>query len=259
MPIVAVSGRARCNVAPFVGPHAAWWWDALREVFPVALAGVVLPSSFEVVAAVDDPTAAFVALVEAATRLSSRLSTRPRLRAGPVLRPIASPRIAADGEVVRCWVQHVLDAPRRAGLVGDALHWRWSTARDLAGGVCDPWVNTFLVRTVLGEASVGDVPVVPRARMVGRGAPLAAIASAAAEATRAEAEWIERVGATRNVFVWLARAEGWSDAAIAEATRLPTGCVRAIASAPNAAWRDAAARCLHDPRLARTGGEPRVA
>lgn len=256
MPIVAVSGRARSNVASFVASHAACWWEALREVFPVALAGVVLPASFEVVAAVDEPAAAFVGLVEATARLSTRLDRKHR---GPVLRPIASPRIAADGDVVRCWVQSVLDAPRRAGLVGDALHWRWSTARDLAGGVCDPWVNAFLVRTVLGEASVGDVPVTPPVRMVGRGASLAAIACAAAEATRAEVASIERVGATRNVFVWLARAEGWSDAAIARASRLSTDRVEAIASAPNAAWRDAAARCLHDPRLAHTGGEPRVA
>jgi len=257
MPIVALSGRARSTLAPFVGDHAARWWEALREVCPVAIAGVVLPTSFEVVAAVDDAEAVFVALVQAASRLSAMLPSRA-VRGRAVLRPIASPRIAADGEVVRRWVQHVLEAPIRAGLVDDALQWRWSTARDVAGGVCDPWANAFLVRTVLGERDVG-VADPPRARVVGRGAPLPAIATAAAEATRGEPAWIERIGATRNVFVWLARAEGWGDRAIAEAIGIPAGCVGPIAASPNAAWRDAAARCLHDPRLARSAGHPRVA
>lgn len=316
MPVVSLTGRLRASSCA-LGRHevAAWWWCALRQQCPRVAATVVIPDAFWLVAHVADPGALFGAVTERAAALGDRLGA-----CRPVWRPIASPLVASSAAQARRWVRAALQWPRALGLCSDPVGWRWSTARDLAGAVCDPWVDLPGVEIALGEEPPGSSSKLERSaealwsdhrrrldpqmdrrsdrrldrrldrqlsRRVGwrdgpaeaqrcgdrrhwhgvgppsvlpsLGSPsvpraaLPLLAEAAAEATRTRPDAIGNPGATRNVFLWLARAHGWAHPALSEATGAALPRVLAILAEPNPRWLDAARRCLVDPRIGRLG------
>jgi len=243
MPVISLTGQIRSPMAPFgVDAVAGWWWSSLREVFPTVGAAVVLPSGFEIVAEVADPDAAFGAVVVRAARLTRRLRA-----ARPVWRPIPSPRVTTDPGLGQRWVRAALARPCALRLAAVPPLWRWSTARDLVGAACDPWVNPAEVATACGEPglewslSPSKEPPPPT--------PLAVLARAAIEATRGEPPTIRSPGAARNVFVWLAVARGWSVPKVANACGMSPCRTARIAAEPNGAWLTAASRWLDDPWL----------
>ncbi|MEM6992353.1 MAG: hypothetical protein AAF721_17710 [Myxococcota bacterium] len=250
MPVVALQGQLRSPHVSFaVDTVASWWWATLRMVFPHAVAAVVLPDGFRVVAACEAPGDAFRAISARGVELSRRLGS-----VRPVWRPMAEPRVAPSLAAARRWALEALRRPCARGLVDDPVGWRWSTARDQAGAVCDPWVDGSGWNGMVMGPRHGRGADAPQLRAVAdrasdRSTPLSAIAAAAGEATRTSPEAIARPGATRNVFVWLGRAEGWAIPTLASLCGTASCTTRVVAAEPNPAWRAAAARCLWDPRI----------
>lgn len=243
MPVVALYGQLRPPLAPFALHHyASHWWASLREVFPFVLSAVVLPDRFGVVARVTDPDAVFGALLERAATLGPRLGA-----VRPVWKPLASPSVARDIPQQREWIGALLQWPRSAGLVGDPMAWRWSTARDLVAAVCDPWLDSHFDPAWMPDW-VHRGP--PRCSgNAGEQPSLCRVVAAAAAATRSPALAVRERGATRNVAIWLAARHGWSLTETAQVCRSQATDVARIARRPNAAWTDAAERCLFNPRL----------
>jgi len=229
---------------------ATWLWDALRPVFPSALAAVLMPNHLHLVAAARDPA------VELA-RLRAVLGAYARVF-GVGWNRVPDPKPLPTLDKVLREVRYVSLNPCRPARVGmdqvtlasDPLAWEWSTHRDAVGAIVDPWVSAERIAEETGHRP-GD-PVAwlhryvssdPSVAVQGTAAPhpttletltRAALASAAAH--RADVDAILRRGAVRATFLGVAERLGYTAA-------------------------EAGARAALDPASARTGmrnADPRL-
>jgi len=168
-------------------------------------------------------------------------------------------------------IRYIALNPCRAGLVADPLAWPLSTYRDVMGGMADPWVTAARLAKMVGRAEAGfrsflhryvssdpsvhvegtAMPIAAPATRVAS-ANLAAIAEAAAAATRGRPADIRSTGPTRKLFLRLARYCGWTQTLpLAEACAMtPIGGRTSLRRIHHdTASVAAAALCLGDPRM----------
>src|SRR5262245_51446138 len=114
---------------------ATWLWDALRPVFPSALAALLMPNHLHLVAAARDPA------VELA-RLRAVLGACARVF-GFGWNRVPDPKPLTTLDKVLREIRYVSLNPSRPARVGtdqvtlasDPLAWEWSTHRDAVGAI----------------------------------------------------------------------------------------------------------------------------
>jgi hypothetical protein len=239
-----------------------WFWPRLRAAFPLALAASLMPDHPHVVTPSADPERGRMRL----NRLLGHLARRVGVRyVGEAAVPT---RIADRSKLLRDLRYVDLNAPRER-LADDPLSWWFSTHRDVVGATMDPWVDAPRLARALGRPPGGFaawyhryVSSDPSVHVAGTPMPtpampsdiprfpLAAIAKAAAAATRTRPDAIRQTSLTRHVFVALAREQGWpSWDALASACACSTRAIRR--SAEHTIELSAARLCLGDARLIR--------
>lgn len=241
---------------------AARLWRLLRAAFPDALAVTVMPDHVHVILLAADPHAAVLRLAHA---LGGFAWSR-----GPVWEPIPPPKVLPNTGKLRRDLRYAALNPCRRHLVRDPLEWPWSTHRDLMGCAADPWIRPARLAPLVGWRVEGfraswhgyvsrDRDVDPAGTpapqaATAREVPVAsvgAIARAAASACRVPPAAVRRRGAPRDLFLALARHQGWRGG-----QELAACCAispRASRRLPEVREEDllAAATCLQDARLVR--------
>jgi hypothetical protein len=272
MPWIHMTARTLRPYAPLCEPeHAGWLWGRLRATFPVVAASALLPNHPHAVPWVDDPRQGR----EAFGRLLGHFRRRLGLRR-PLWEPVSRIDVIDDPKMLARTVRYVALNPCRAELVRDPLEWLWSTHRDVVGAVVDPWVTAESLARALGRHQDGFVerfhayvsgdpsvnvagtrpPMPAREQPVPR-EPLESIAAAAVAATRGTFADLERRGATRRLFVLLARHQGWRDTSlIASMCDMTPRTIRRLAHADDLELLAAGAMCLGDDRLLRAVKRP---
>jgi hypothetical protein len=236
---------------------ARWFWDRLRLAFPAALAAALMPDHFHLIAP-HHPRAQ-----DRLSAMLARLSQVHGLRAG-TWEPVPEPELIPNRAHLRRQLRYVALNPCRDRLCRDPLEWLWSTHRDIAGAVFDPWVTSNAVAAVLGENSTGffrrhhlyvssDPSVSVTGTKIPQAAPpreflevgLPAIWTATAAAFRGDGGRLQK-----REFVRLAIHQGWSDhAAIGRFLGVTGAAIRGLAARGAADDISAAALCLGDRRL----------
>jgi hypothetical protein len=263
MPIYHLTARLdRRDISLCDFDVAEWLWPQLRAAFPLALASCLMPDHPHLVTPSRDEEEARRALNRVLGALARHVGVRHVGEASP-------PSVITDRPKLQRDLRYVALNPPRAGLVDDPLAWLFSTHRDVLGASVDPWIDATRLARALGRPVHGfvetyhryvssdpDVHVagtpVPRPALPTQVAhyPLTRIARAAAAATRTRPESIRRLGLPRQLFVHLAREQGWRDwEALAIACDCSTRTIRRVAEGRVAL--DAARLCLGDARLLR--------
>jgi hypothetical protein len=252
---------------------AAWLWRKLRELSPLALAVVLMPTHLHLL--VPDRSLS----LDRFRRLLVAFGARFRLHS-PWL-PIGPPRSYPTRDKVLRQIRYIHLNPCRPSrigtadvrLVADPLLWEWSTHRDLVGAVADPWVTPArlgpLARPDAGwwHGYVSSDPSVhvqgtprpePASACTVPTVPLDRILRAAAAATRSGSDGVRRRGACRNAFFDLAFDQGWTRSGqLAEIAGTTTEAVRARKGRSDASLLAVSRLCLGDDRLlVRTSYEP---
>jgi hypothetical protein len=243
---------------------SSWFWDRLRDNFPLTYASLLMPNHPHVLCEVECPETARAVFARTCGHLQRKVGI-PHL-----WEPVPPAQVLADAGKARRMARYIVLNGCRANLVDDPLETIWTTHRDVVGAVADPWVDVDRLardlkmprRTIREDfhqycsadpsVSVSGTPfprpAPPRDMPT---LPLALVARAAAMATRGEIEDIHRRTLTRHVFLQLARTQGWLDRA-----QLATACgitSQAVLRAWDRKLPDfvlhAARLCLGDDRL----------
>ena len=265
MYLVHLTARAVPPRAPFSDPrHAAWFWARARDAYPRSLASLLMPNHPHLFVVVEDPSRAHVTFA----RLIGALARRMGIARG-LFEPIPAVQIVEGRDKVLRLVRYILLNPCRARLCADPLWWIWSTARDVVGAAADPWVRLEGIADAVGPgrrlslsgfhrfvSSDSHVAVqgTPLPSPVGASAwpsrPLHHIVQAAAVATRAPASAIAERGDTRQLFLALARDQGWRGSVdLGELVGMSARSVARLVAGCDPALLAAGRMCLGDERL----------
>ena len=246
-------------------------WRLMRECFPRAVAGVIMPNHLHVV---------FVSLTpnEDAASFIRALGQWQRHHGPPGFgwEPLPEPEPVRGRAKVHRNARYVWLNPCRAGLCDDPAEWAMSSYRDALGAVAEPWCDEDLRRRaglwswrsderkrlhawVSGDPSVaiaGTPAPAPASRGEVATLPLMDLARAVAVALRGLPGDIRRPGAARGLFVHLCGLHGWRDAAVlAAACNTSVRTVQRLRHAePDLQALSAAELCLGDERLRQFGG-----
>ncbi|MBI4705347.1 MAG: hypothetical protein HY744_29935 [Deltaproteobacteria bacterium] len=184
--------------------------------------------------------------------------------------PLGPAEVVPDLKHLRRLVRYLALNPCRAGLADDPLRWPWSTHRDVAGAIVDPWIDADRLAAALGlpargfaeahhryvsasgSVSTASTRFPCRAEPVDVAVqPLAALAAAAAAATRTTPADIRREGPTRALFLQLAGRHGWRRTGqLAAMCGIHPASVRwNLRQQPDPAALAAGELCLGDARL----------
>lgn len=259
---------------------AARAWAALRVVFPLALAVVLMPNHAHVIAEVLDEKRARVSLAHALaalTRSSGRDKDGPSV---PRWEPVPRPVIISDPKHLSRQVRYVALNPCRSRLVGDPLEWEWSTHRDVVGAIASPWVAPAALAAAIKARRVEPAKFIPAWHAYVSGdptcdvsgtppprpappadvatEPLGRIAAAALAATRAPAAALRHRSAARRLFINLAWRQGWRQRdLLARACGVTPHAVGRLVAEGAGSHLEAGALCLGDDRLVRSRAEER--
>ena len=237
-------------------------WVFLRRAFPCALVVVLMTNHVHVIARVICPDWARL-------RMAKALAAAVRGHGRYTWEHLPDAEVLTGARELRRHIRYVTLNPCRAGLVSDPLEWPWSTHRDLLGAAATPWVRPDFLAAALHERRDGfehrfqRYASSDRSVAVARTPPpsnpahdpeptksLQQIRLATLAATRGLEGDVNRRGFTRDLFVALARREGWahrtSIASLCEMS--PSALSRLQPRVPPTAL-SAAAICLGDPRL----------
>jgi hypothetical protein len=203
-----------------------WLWDALRPVFPSALAALLMPNHLHLVAATRDPEVEL-------TRLRAVVGAYAR-QFGVGWNRVSDPKPLPTLDKVLREIRYVSLNPCRPARVGtdyvtlssDPLGWEWSTHRDAVGAIVDPWVTAERIAEETGQRPADAVAWLhryvssdPSVAVQGTAAPRpttietltrAALASAAAH--RADVDAIRQRGPVRATFLGVAERLGYTAA-----------------------------------------------
>jgi hypothetical protein len=251
---------------------AARAWHALRGLFPLVFAAMLMPNHLHLVADVVDEKRAQVSLAHTLAALTRSSARGGAARSLPRWEPVPPPKVIKDEQRLCRLVRYIALNPCRAKLIRDPLAWEWSTHRDVVGAIARPWVSPQALADVIrapfarspefgvrwhayvsGDPSCAvegtppprfvqpsDVPTVPLGR----------IAAAAATATRSLCPAIRERTPARLLFVHLAGRQGWRDSAtLARACAVSPEAVRLLRERPAQDLIRAGELCLGDDRL----------
>lgn len=270
--LVARAARGR----PFLDwDLASRTWRALRLLFPVVLAAILMPNHAHLIADLLDERKARARLAHTLGALTRSVRAEPGQRSLPRWEPVPPAEVITDERRLARLIRYIALNPCRAKLTRDPLEWEWSTHRDVVGAIVRPWVTPralveavrFGSRTpdlgaawhayVSGDptcAVEGTPPPRPVAPSDLPAVPLARIAEASARATRAQASAIRSRTPTRLLFVRLAERQGWRDPeTLARACGVSPEAVRLLRRRPAPDLLGPGALCLGDARLLTTG------
>jgi hypothetical protein len=264
MKVVHIVARANAAKRPFEDSvAAAWAWEHLREAFPCVLAAALMPNHVHLVAAVVDPAAARNRLARMLGRLGIRFAPGVDL-----WERVPDPKLLGGRKEILTANRYVVLNACHAHLVDDPYAWWWSTLRDGIGAVVDPWVRPQDLAPLL-ECRPGDVGLrlheyitrdrtvvpapcpFPRAadNRLACGVSVDALESAVAAALRIPRERVRERADARQLFVALARAQGWAHGPLlAQALGVDRSTIYRSREVP-AQWLSAAMLCLGDRRL----------
>jgi hypothetical protein len=247
---------------------APWFWQRLRNAFPVALAAILMPNHPHLITSAATPQAARLAMRSAIGALRRRAGPGADIRWEPVPLPTVIPNLAA----ARRQIRYVALNPARAGLVSEALSWTWSTHRDVVGAVQQPWVAQRRLATALGRSPNGFaerwhryVTADPSTDVAGTAfprpsastdwaqQPLADVLAAAAACTRRHVADVRKRGVVRPIFIALAIDQGWRDTALLARVCGVTPAAVRLQLARSPPDLRAARLCLGDARLLAEG------
>ncbi len=249
------------------GIRAAWVWERLRALHPLALAVCLMPDHLHLIAESADPD-------EDRRRLAWTLGSYARHFHGSWTRP-PPPREIPDRRHLGRQIRYVSLNPCRSGLTDDPLRWLWSTHRDLVGATADPWVTPDRLAGALQEDPRGFlswhhayVSSDPTVRIDGTPVPemppilvadAPSVAAAAARATRFVDLYDPR-GRRRMLETFFAagRAVGRPIDQLAAYARVPRSTAFKQAARADDRRVAAAVRCLGDDRLLHPADERAV-
>ena len=237
-------------------------WVFLRRAFPIVLCAELMPNHGHVIVVVDD-------VDWARHRMAKALAGAVRGCGRYTWEHLPDAQVLVNAGKIRRHVRYVTLNPCRAKIVRDPLEWPWTTHRDLVGGVAAPWVSPEYLASVLHERREGlefrlhryissdrDVDVkgtaLPRL-LEHQDRPTVAvddIRRATLAATRGFEGDVRRRGYARDLFVALARRQGWQNSlALADQCGLSRQGLARCRPVINTHDLNAAALCLGDPRL----------
>lgn len=242
---------------------AGWLWPRLREVYRESIAAILMPEHLHLLPPTSDPEGERQRLARLLGQLGRRLGVRGRAS------DVADTQIVLPGQKLERAVRYLsLNACRRR-LTKCPLAWSWSTHRDVVGASVDPWVSADRLARALGRSPEdfaarhhayvsGDPHVDVRGTTMPIAVtsthvpthPLSTVIDAAVAALRLPGNAIRRVGVARNLFVALARDQGWKNIAqLADAAGCSTDTIYRCTANVDAAMLNAARLCLGDARL----------
>jgi len=249
-------------------------WGCLRRAFPDALAVTVMPDHLHVILLVRN--------VEAAVRRLRLALGGFAWGRGPIWEAVPPPRILPNVHKLRLDIRYVALNPCRRHYVSDPLEWPWSTHRDLMGCAAAPWIRPERLAPLVQRPLAGfreqwhgyvsrdkdvsrDGTPAPRPAPGSRmpAIPVGELVRATASAYRVLPVALQKRGAPRDLFLGLARHQGWRPGrALAIPLGVSTRATRRIPATTEQNLR-AGARCLGDTRLVRwldtqPGGSPCV-
>jgi len=262
MQLVHMTRHLRIDIGPLNSPtHAPRLWRYLRTAFPDTLAATLMLEHVHLFSVVASEARAAASFDHALRAFSQPI--------GPGLwLPWDGPERIRGRKHFERMIRYIALNPCRNGLARDPLSWRWSTYRDLIGATVDPWVTPDRVRPLIraryrdlvrfheyvsSDPSV-DVDGTPfpegAPRLVVPARSIGDIQRAAASSLRSHPDDVRRRGATRNLFLGLARHQGWNrNRVLADACEITRRSARRIRVEPGSPEVLAAALCLGDPRL----------
>lgn len=237
-------------------------WVFLRRAFPEALVVVLMTNHVHVIARV-------ICSELARLRMAKALAAAVRGHGRYTWEHLPDAEVLNGARELRRHIRYVTLNPCRAGRVSDPMEWPWSTHRDLLGASAAPWVGADILATTLHERREGferrfqryvssDPSVAPA------GTPLPSeptpglvpskslqqIRLATLAATRGLEGDVNRRGFTRDLFVALARREGWTHrGSIANLCEMSPSALPRLEPRITTTELTAAAVCLGDPRL----------
>lgn len=271
------TAHAHPGLLPFLDEELAGWvWEHLAEAFPLATAASLMPDHPHFVAP-DEGEAGRLKLgriLGASGRALGR-----RFGRGGLWEPIPAPAPLDTPDKHRRSDRYTvlnMCRPWRYGgrwirLVDDPLAWRWTTLHDAIGATINPWVPPSRLAEVHGwgidEAAerfhryvTRDEHVAPEARAFPH-APASSrlpdrsldeIMTATLVATRAPLSALRQRTPAREVFLALARRQGWRHRAeLAKICGIDPSTVTRIAHRADEDLIERAALCLN-PRLQRS-------
>lgn len=242
---------------------ATWVWPRMRAAFPETIAAILMPDHPHLLLASEDPEGDRHRLARLLGQLGRRLGVRGRAST------VADVQIVLPGQKLARAVRYIALNPCRRRLASCPLAWSWSTHRDVVGASVDPWVTADRLAVALARTTddfaarhhayvSGDphadvrgtpLPVAAASTRVPAD-PLATVIDAATAALRAPLDAVRRVGPARNLFVALARDQGWTNVAqLADAASCSVDTI--YRANVDAAALGAARVCLGDARLRR--------
>ena len=271
------TAHARTGLLPFLDEELArWTWQRLGEAFPLATSASLMPDHPHIVAP-DEGEAGRLKLGRI-LGASGRALGRPFGR-GALWEAVPPPLTLDTPDKHRRMDRYTLlnmcrpwrFRGRWVCLADDPLAWRWTTLHDVIGATADTWVPAARMAEVHGwrvvEAAEQIHRYVTRDDHVSRQAyelpqapassplpdrSLDAIVTAALVSTRAPVEALRRRGPAREVFLGLARRQGWRQRAeLAKICDVDPSTVSRIARRADPELIERAALCLH-PRLQRS-------
>jgi len=244
-------------------------WRALRRGFPRALAAVLMPDHLHLITP-GTPVASQKEIERILGAAAARIARdrAPEADAGAAWQPITPGTSLKGLHRIRSGRYLPLN-PCRGGLADDPLAWRWSTHRDVLGGVADPWVTADRLAEALEQPIEGyaasfhryvsrDYSVDPAGTPLPRPAPvmgrepMAQLVVAVAEAMRIEPADLPRHPRARRMLAVLASRQGrLRDSELAQACGVSDRAVRRIFARPRIRTSALAAAilCLGDERL----------
>ena len=237
----------------------SWLWTRLRAAFPDATDCTLMPNGVHLISESSHESEARRVLVGVLGGFGRRYS------AG-LWEPVPDPAVIPNRKHHRRHSRYVALNPSRDGLVSDPLEWCFSSYRDVMGAAVDPWVDAQRLAAAHGMPTRGFrddyhryVSGDPTVAVAGTPTPIAAtpaavsvhplrrIQLAAAAATRRHPDAVRHRGPTRDLFVALARDQGWAFGPIARACAMSRRQVLRIDT--TAAALQAGRTCLGDDRL----------
>ena len=244
---------------------AEWFWDHLRQVFPEALFALLMPTHLHLICPMREGGATLRSLA----RLLGHHTRKFNGRDGG-WRPLEEPAAIRTPRILERSVRYVALNPCRDNEVPDPLMWEWSTYRDVMGAVVDPWITDKRLARMLRwrikgfrdrfhayvskDPSVdlrGTPPPRPALDSTTTQFPIAELVVAASVASRKHPEAVRHRGVTRDVFLHLARLQGWKDRRlleqVADISRATLLRIHARPLDPGILY--AGRLCLGDPRL----------
>ena len=238
-------------------------WITLNNLFPDALAAVLMPNHLHLILAMESAKQNLRKL----NGLMGVISKHVRILG--LWQSIPPPSLIPDRHHLRRQIRYVALNPCRKNLCSDPLEWYWSTYRQIMGATVNQQMKVSRLARVLGETERGFgvrfhtyVSADPSVSVTGTRPPQPAVSklwpeesigeilAASAAALQISTSEIQKRGPLRALFIHLACQQGWRQPPLlSQICKITPRAVHSILSHKPPKGIEAAALCLGDQRL----------